>query len=778
VPQSADLVPEDERPERAQSGDVRAVAGRYEIVALLGVGGMGSVYKARDLELDELVALKMIRAELVASAGALERFRREVKLARRIAHPGVARTFDIGEYEGERFLTMELVDGESLAKALAREGALPPARCVEVALMLCDALAAAHAVGVVHCDLSPTNVLLEKGGRVVITDFGVARAASMAVAAPGEVPSAAVGTPAYMAPEQVLGQQEIDARADVYALGAVLYEMCTGERAWQGASPFAVAAARLLEPPPDPRERRAEVPPALARIVLRCLARRPEDRYKSADAVARELTVAAAEVLPAPIAHPPPLLPLRPLGETTTLAVLPLTAASPEDATLADVLTDDLIDRCSMTRGLRVRPSAVVQRHRGSRRDPRELGRELGVQAVVAGSVVRETAGADRVAVSLRLHAVEDGFQLWAARFERADTDLLGLNDEAARGIAAALAIEEPIDERDRVPDALALELYLRGRSEYRRFWPENVERATHLFERALARAPEAPALLAGWAMARARWAHFAGDGLDSARDAAEEAVRRAPQLAEARLALALIAFQTTDTVAAARELRLAIARAPGLAEAHLYLGRMLVEIGRVDEGIVRLRAAIDLDQLDFGLRELARTYELCGERARADAILDAPPEPGSRETFRVDRARAAVWRRDTRWAAHCLEELDAKSPSRGPAAIAHALASLVARGTDPRDHAEFLVPATAPPRTRRRAFLHQIHAEVAAFLGDHDQTIDHIQRSVEAGLIDRLWLDGCPLLDEIRLDPRLRAAHAELSTRAEKILAALADDG
>ena len=267
----------------AASSERQRLAGRYEIVALIGSGGMGTVYRARDLELDEVVALKVLRPELVAAPGILDRFRREAKLARRVTHKNVARVFDIGEHEGEKFLTMELVEGEALSAALSRSGAFPLERALAVGAAIADGLGSAHAAGVVHRDLKPDNVLLARDGRVVVTDFGIARALTDALQGGGASNSIGmlVGTPAYMAPEQVEARPEVDARADIYAFGAVLYELFTGNRAWPGDSPFAVAAARLLNPPPDPRALRRDLPDLCAELVLRCMARDPAQRPAS-----------------------------------------------------------------------------------------------------------------------------------------------------------------------------------------------------------------------------------------------------------------------------------------------------------------------------------------------------------------------------------------------------------------------------------------------------------------------------------------------------------------
>ncbi len=263
------------------------VAGRYEVISLEGTGGMGSVYRARDNELGELVALKVLHRDLVGSPEMLARFRREAKLARRVTHKNVARTYDIGEHGSDRFLTMELVEGEPLRDILAREGRLDLGRALELAAQMADGLAAAHEAGVVHRDLKPENVLVAAGERAVLTDFGISR-----TSAPGDTmltTGAAMGTPAYMAPEQVEGVVDVDARTDVYAFGTVIFEMLTGRVAWTSTSPYLVATARLTSPPPDPRADRPEISSALAAFVMRCMARDREARFVDGRALARAL---------------------------------------------------------------------------------------------------------------------------------------------------------------------------------------------------------------------------------------------------------------------------------------------------------------------------------------------------------------------------------------------------------------------------------------------------------------------------------------------------------
>jgi eukaryotic-like serine/threonine-protein kinase len=274
-------------PSERQEEEPRLFARRYLLRGVLGRGGMGTVYLAHDEDQGEVVALKMLDASGMRSPVVLERFSREARLTRRISHPHVARVFDLGSYQGRAFLTLEYVEGEDLRARLRREGALEAEVAVRLALAVCAGLSAAHAAAVVHRDLKPANVLLERGGRVVLTDFGIARA--MEDQGPGGLThlQGVVGTPQYMAPEQ-LTESPVDARTDVYAMGLLLYEMLVGEPVFAQATSLKAAFERVRQPPPDPRHR-AQVPEALAELVLSCLARAPEERPAGAAEVARRL---------------------------------------------------------------------------------------------------------------------------------------------------------------------------------------------------------------------------------------------------------------------------------------------------------------------------------------------------------------------------------------------------------------------------------------------------------------------------------------------------------
>jgi serine/threonine-protein kinase len=810
----------------APTGERPRLAGRYEIQALVGAGGMGTVYRVRDLELDEVVALKVMRLELLSTPGILERFRREAKLARRVTHQSVARVFDIGEHEGEKFLTMEYVDGESLSTALARDGAFSLGRAVAVGLAVAGGLASAHAAGVVHRDLKPDNVLLSKEGRVVVTDFGIARAlvdacAESAGGGAANTLGGFVGTPAYMAPEQVEGRADVDGRADIYAFGALLYEVFTGRRAWPGEAPLAVATARLISPPPDPRAHRPDLPPACAELVLRCLARSPQDRPASFAEVSAELLLHAGAprsqgAAPTPVrsasatvasSTPVAVKPPRPADTgragahpaEKTVAVLPFrNAGAPDDDYLAEELTDDLLDALSMTRGLKVRPRGAVIRYRGAEVDPRQIGRELGVQVVVEGSVRRARGS---VRISARLVSVADGFQIWAKRFDRPEQDVLSINDEAAAAIGEALTLDGRAPPAREAPsDPVAIDLYLRARHEYRKFWPHHLERAVTLFDQALSVAPDDPLLLAGLSLALARLAFFSGAaGIARARQVAERAVAAAPHLGEAYLALGSVLLQSGDAPGAARALRSAVARAPGLAEAHGALGRILCEAGAVDEGLRRLEAAHALDpDMPLVLPELVRVYALVGRWDRSEEILAGYPVDAA--GYWTLRTRTAMWRRDPALIASCLARISADaegaqfprlllevlhkrpipgeiSPDDRPprvvdlAEVERDLSALAV--ASPIQRAESIEQGTSAPdgAVRRHAFVLQLRAEVLCFFGHHAAAIEAVRRCAEVGLVDRFWLERCPLLDEVRKSESFPAILGAVARRTDAIL-------
>ena len=632
------------------------LAGRFHLMGLIGVGAMGAVYRARDLELGETVALKMLRPELVGSRDMLELFRREVRLARRVTHPNVARIYDIGEHDQVSFLTMQYVEGESLAALLERREPIAIARAIAITRDILAGLWAAHDAGVLHRDLKPGNVLVTPEGRAVVTDFGVARAAD---SAPDETGGLMVGTPLYMAPEQMEGGA-LDARADLYAVGVVLFEMLTGQRPIEGKSTMAVATTRLTEPPPDPRTLRPELSEALAKVVLRLMARQPEDRFASAaEATVALATVEADEGLAtvrwsaASVVTPPGSAPPRATaaapdpGQRILVAVLPFTNLGPPgEEYLSDGVTDDVIDGLSRSALLRVRPRGAVMSYRGSDTDPRKAGLALGVHVVVEGSVRRL---GERVRVTARLVSVTDGFVLYSARFDRPAGEILQVADEATAAVAEALTAAMPDRTGHRPADPEVVDLYMRARHAFHAFSGSSIVEAIRLLEEALARHPDDPALLAAYALAVARrWIFIqeSDPGID-ALEVAERAVALAPDLGEPALARAAVLSQLGHIRAAVPDLCRALVAAPHLADAHELLGRLLLEVDRIDQGIERLELAMAIEpHMVRARQECARGHALAGQLDRALAELESIERSPTLTTITM-RVRLALWQHD-----------------------------------------------------------------------------------------------------------------------------------
>ncbi|HEY8144263.1 MAG TPA: protein kinase [Kofleriaceae bacterium] len=752
------------------------VGGRYQILSLAGSGSMGSVYRARDTELDEDVALKFLRSDLVHAPEMLERFRREVRLARRVAHRHVARVYDIGEHGGDKFLTMAFIEGEPLRALLVRSRPLPVGRALAIARAVCEGLVAAHAVGVIHRDLKPDNVMLASDGGLAITDFGIARSASVTDAAPTATLGTAIGTPAYMAPEQVEGASDIDERADLYAFGVMLFEMLTGELPFSGGSAIAIAAARLDRAPPDPRDLRASLDPALAALVLRCMARQPGDRFASASEVEAALArITASDTSPPSraAAAPPARAPaLATAASDKTVAVLPFRNAGGDDeGYLADGLTEDLIDTLSTARGLRVRPRSSTLRFAASDLDARAVGRELDVQVIVDGSVRRR---GEMLRITARLVSVAEGFQLWARRFDRPAGDALMVSDEVADAVAQALTVAPAGLNRKAPTDAAAIDLYLRGRAELRDLGAEAMERAVALLEEAEARAPGDPTLLSALARAHARSFFFRTDtsSIERALALAERANAAAPGHAEALLALGQVRFARGDYLAAAAHVREALGRAPYLAEAHELLGRIRLEVGPLDDGIAAMERALTLDPLLLTARlELARGLGLRGDFAAARQLVVTAPE-GDRAARGPFVARLLGWSRDP---ASWLDLMPPSSAVPGTGPLIESAVNMIMSGQiDPAVQDQFVALARSDRPARFRVLMLQLAAEFSAYAGEPVAALDRVSEAIDSGLIDLMWLDRCPHLFGARRDPRFGDLRGRLDRMAAPIRATL----
>ncbi len=763
------------------------IADRYTVLSLLGVGGMGSVYRVHDEALDETVALKMLRRELVDDPKERARFRQEVKLARRVAHPNVARVFDLGEADGQVFLTMEYIEGTTLAARLSREAPLPVADVAAIGLALCAGLGAVHDVGIVHRDFKPENVLLGADGRLALTDFGIARS-PMADTALVQTQGVILGTPDYMAPEQVEEARDLDARTDVYALGIVLFEMATGRRPFSAPTALATAVARIMNPAPDPRTVRPGLSPTLADLIVACLQRDRAQRPPDTRAVAHALEglgtgrtqpmAPATRALTAPVPAPLP----APVEATTRpgekkVAVLPFrNQGAPDDAYVAEGLADDISDALAGLSGLRVRPRATVARAAATHEDPLAVGRELGVDVVVEGSVRRL---GDTLRIQARLLGTVDGFALWAQRFEGPVGNAFALCDQVTQGVAEALTVRAQ-PARTPAGDAETMDLYLRGRQAYHRFWRDDVQLSVELLGLAAQRAPENATILSAYAMALAR-AYAMDAGPSDLREqlvrTCDTVIARAPDLAGPRVARASLFFQIGEPEAAAAELRLALLAKADIADGRELLGRMLTELGDVQAGIGHLHVARALEPaMAHTIVTIARAEALRGRPEAAHELLAGPQAAGVTPSLLwMGRTRLLLWHRDREGGRRLAADVAPLEFELKPQVLGslHLIEHPEAAEPVQRAFAAFTRerPGASP---RLRAFWCQLMAEFHALADERGPAVGDLEQADALGLVDIVWLDHCPLFADYDRDPAFVRVRERVRARATRTLAVL----
>ena len=559
--------------------------GPYEILAPLGAGGMGEVYRARDGRLGREVAIKVLPAEVAGDAERLERFEREARAAAALNHPNILAVHDLGTHEGAPFLVCELLEGETLRDRL-RAGRPAPAVALGWALQLARGIAAAHARGVVHRDLKPENLFLTRDGHLKILDFGLAKVsapATVAATAPtvaGTLAGTLLGTAGYMAPEQARGLPA-DARSDIFAFGAVVYELLAGESAFQRETAADTLAAVLREEPRELAATPLGLPPEVVRLVRRCLAKRPEDRYQSAADLAFDLEALAA----APRAAAPDA------AATASIAVLPFSDLSPgrDQEYFCDGVAEEILNALCCVAGLRVAARTSSFQFRNTAADVRTIGQRLGVTHVLEGSVRK--AG-DRLRITVQLVEVDGGYHLWSERYDRGLADVFEIQDEIAQKVALALRgmLSEALRRGQRqaaTRNVEAYDYYLRGRQFFYQARRKGMEYARQMFERALALDPGYALAWAGLADCSSWLAPWWGNDPEEIRrgeEASRRAVELAPDLAETHASRGQSLVLARRFAEAEEEFQTALRLQPGLFEALYFFARACFAQGRLEE--------------------------------------------------------------------------------------------------------------------------------------------------------------------------------------------------
>jgi serine/threonine protein kinase/tetratricopeptide (TPR) repeat protein len=608
--------------------------GPYEVLAPLGAGGMGEVYRARDTRLGRDVAIKVLPDAVARDPDRLARFEREARTVAGLNHPNIVVLHSIEEEGGVRFITMELVEGERLDRYIQPSG-LPLSRVLELSIPLTEALVAAHEKGVVHRDLKPANVMVTRDGRVKVLDFGLAKlerpgsevAATQAptmespISAAGQV----VGTVPYMAPEQVRGEAA-DARTDLFALGIMMYQLASGRRPFAGQTPADLSSAILRDTPAPLASIRADLPRDLGRIVDRCLEKDPRRRFQTALDVRNELcglkrTLESAGLEPGKGAA----------KETPSIAVLPFVNMSrdEENEYFSDGLSEELLNVLAKIPELKVTGRTSSFAFKGKQEDLRDIGRKLGVGTLLEGSVRK--AG-NRVRITAQLIKVADGFHMWSETYDRVLDDIFAVQDDIARSVSTALHVTllgKPAAVSK--TNAESYQLVLQGNHFVLQNTGPALARAVSLYREAIDKSPDDPLAWAGLARAYAFQAFYGHADVNESHKSARQAVERAltidENLADAHevmgTILASLEFRWKEASEALRKARML---APGASGPMVTMSIYEGAFGRIEEALRLARRAQEIDPLNPGVHMNLGRLESRGSdlKAACEAYLRA----------------------------------------------------------------------------------------------------------------------------------------------------------
>jgi serine/threonine-protein kinase len=779
------------------------LADTYTIERELGGGGMSRVFVATERKLNRLVVIKILPDNLVAGID-VDRFRREISLAAKLQHPHIVPVIASGEVRGTPFFTMPYIDGESLRQALSRSGELPLNNALRILRQVASALAYAHKNGVVHRDIKPENVLLTEEFALV-TDFGVAKALD-ASAVDTQRPEnssittagMAIGTPAYMAPEQGLADPNIDNRADIYSFGVLAYEMLTGSPPFVGRSPQALIAAHAIARPEPIESRRPSLPPALAQLVMRCLEKRPADRPQTAAEVLQilespELALASGQYTPAHVAaRRSRTIPVKafvalaviasaiaayaffsrtPAEDSTaaggirSLAVLPLVnvGGSSEDEYFSEGMTDEIANALNKLPGLRVASRTSSYAFKSRNADAGEIGRKLKVQSILEGTVRRS---GNRLRVTAQLTSVADGFVLWSDTYERPSRDVFDVQDDISRSIADALKVRFASATSAAAPtsrstgDLQAYDLYLRGRYFWNLRGADNLRRASSYYADAIARDPKFGRAYAARALIYALLPEYTdfppADALAQTRTLATKALSLDSTFAEAHTALGLALVHAWDFTGAKLEYQKALSLDPRFFTAHQWYGELLYHTGQVDSSVAELRRTAELDPL-APIAAAALGYALTAARHYPDAVtelkkgIELAPNLGLLHSL---IAEAYVFNGDSASALREMETAVKLDPElfgrQGQLAYIHA------RVGDRAKALEILQKMKSDPSAERKHPVTFALAEIG--VGMLDEAMTDLELAVsehDIGLITGGSPLVDPMFDPLRSDPR-----------------------
>jgi TolB-like protein/Tfp pilus assembly protein PilF/tRNA A-37 threonylcarbamoyl transferase component Bud32 len=600
----------------------------YKILEKLGEGGMGVVYKAEDTKLKRFAALKFLPPDLTRDGEARERFIQEAQAASGLDHPNICTIYEIGESEdGPMFISMPCYEGETLKRKIER-GPLGPEEAVSIVLRVAEGLTRAHEAGIVHRDIKPANIMVTDRGDVKLLDFGLAK-----LAAPTRLTRAGtmMGTVAYVSPEQAHGES-VDHRTDIWSLGVVLYEMLTGELPFKGDYEPSVVYSILKEEPAPLTSLRPEVPVGLDRVVSKAMAKNPDERFGDArqliSVLGRCLQDADSMSLKEEIRAP---------KVSASVVVLPFVnmSADKEQEYFCDGMAEEIINVLAKLENLRVVARTSAFAFKGEKLDVREIGRKLGVESVLEGSV--RTAGT-RLRISAQLINVADGCHLWSERYDREMDDVFVIQDEISKAIVEALRIrlvdeEEALPTRGQADDVEVHNLCLKGRWFWNKRTEEGIRKALEYFREAIRKSPDYALAHAGMAGCYTALASYnlvpPTEAYPKAKEAALMALEIDGSLAEARSALAFIKMSYDwDLEGAEKEFQRAIDLSPGWADTHHLYALYLLYTARFEQSLEEIKRALELDPLSLVInRNLGSILIWVGRHDEAIEQLEAVAE-------------------------------------------------------------------------------------------------------------------------------------------------------